>query len=150
MSLRERVDQAVRERRFDDLENIVSQEPGALRHLVRKMYDVNEEIRRAAARGIALATRHHPRAVEQIIKRLVWAMNDESGTNAPHAPEVLHEIALENPRLLVPVAPDLVRLAGDLLLYDELAEVLREIVRQCPGEVGRGITDALNRSEKRV
>jgi hypothetical protein len=144
------LEQAVREKRLDDVEGIVSEDAGALRHLVRLMYELDDEVRRTAARGIALATRHHPRAVEQIVKRLVWAMNEESGTNAEYAPEVLHAIALENPELLVPVAPDLVRLAGDVSLYDELSEVLHEVVRQCPGKVSRGITDALNRAERRV
>jgi hypothetical protein len=149
MSLRQQVEQAVRGRRSDELERIVSQDPGALRHLLSLMYDLDEEIRRFAAAGIALGARFHRRTVEQIIKRLVWAMNEESGTNAAHAPEVLRAIAGERPELLVPVVPDLVRLSGDITLYDELVAVLNEVADKCPGKVGRGITDALNQPERR-
>jgi len=147
MTQREQVERAVRGKRLDDLERIVSREPGALQHLLRHMYDPDEEVRRVAASGIALGARYHRPTIEQIIKRLVWAMNDESGTNAPYAPEVLLAIAREDPELLVPVAPDLVRLSRDITLYDELVVVLNEVADKCPGQVGRRITDALNQAE---
>lgn len=149
MSQREHVERAVRGKQLDEIEQIVSEEPGALQHLLRHMYDPDAEVRQVAARGIALGARYHRPMVEQIIKRLVWAMNDESGTNAPYAPEVLQAIAREAPELLVPVTPDLVRLTADITLYDELVALLNEVADKCPGQVGRRITDALNQPERR-
>ena len=44
----------------------------------------------------AVAARHHPDLVQQVVRRLVWAMNDESGTNALTAPEVVKAVADES------------------------------------------------------
>ena len=63
-------------------------------------------------------------------------MNDESATNALTAPEVLEAIAAENPELLLPVVPDMTRLAADPGLHGGLARTLRTIANRCPGKVG--------------
>jgi hypothetical protein len=82
--------------------------------------------------------------VQNIIRRLVWAMNDESGTNAATAPEVLQAIADEMPELLLPVLPDLVRLSADPGLREGLAAALRTVSRRCPGEIGRQLAETFN------
>jgi cobyrinic acid a,c-diamide synthase len=143
--LRRQVEQLVRERRFDDLDELVAENPRAVRHLLSLTYQLDDETREVAARGIALAIRHHPGLVQNVVRRLIWAMNEESGTNAQTAPTVLQAIAGEDAEFLLPVLPDLIRLAADEGLYRGLAKTLIIIKDSCPGKIGRSLGEALNR-----
>ena len=144
LSLRERLLEAVDTGDLEALEAIVSDEPRSLRYLVGLMYRQNRETRRIGARGIALASRYHPKMVKKIVQRLIWAMTDESCTYIPAAPEVLLAIAEEKPELLAPVAPDLIRLSADTSLNQGLCDTLRRIAKHCPGTIGQGMTKTLN------
>ena len=144
MSLKTRTLIVVRDGSDDELERLVSEEPGAVRHALGLTYQAERGIRKRAAQAVALASRRHPALVQNVIRRLVWAMNDESGTNAATAPEVLQAIADENPALLLPMLPDLVRLSADPELSDGLAAALRTVSRRYPGEIGRQLAVSLN------
>jgi len=137
------IQKAVDSRDFDALEAIVKKEKRAVRFLLGLSYQSDPEVRRNASRGIALAGRYHKKLVRDVVRRLVWAMNDESGTNALTAPEVLNAIAEEKPDLLLPVVPDLIRLAGDEGLHDGLSETLHKVSQAYPGKVGKKLTKAL-------
>ena len=145
MNLRTHVRDLVEGAKLDELDLLLGVEPRAVRYLVGLTYRPETEIRRAACRGVALAARYHPDLVQQVVRRLIWAMNDESGTNALTAPEVVKAIAAERPELLLPLVPDLTRLAADEGLRDGLAEVLQDLADRFPGAVGRGIQDSLNK-----
>jgi hypothetical protein len=143
--LRRQVEQLVRERRFDELDELVAEKPRTVRHLLSLSYQPDDEIREAAAQGLARATRHHPDLLQNVVRRLIWAMNEESGTNAQSAPAVLQAIAEEDAEFLLPVLPDLIRLAADEGLYRGLAKTLLIIKDSCPGKIGRSLGEALNR-----
>ncbi len=143
MSLRTQVQEAVERRRLDELETLVAGEPRAVRYLVALSYQPDTTVRETACKGIGLAGRHHPKLVRKVIRRLVWAMNDESGTNAVTAPAVLKAIANEQPELLLPMVPDLIRLSTDQGLNEDLVETLRTIADRCPGEIGPMIGQSL-------
>jgi len=145
MNLRTHVRDMVEGGKLEELDLLLGVEPRAIRYLVGLTYRPEPEIRAAACRGVALAARYHPELVQQIVRRLIWAMNDESGTNALTAPEVVLAISEERPEILLPVVPDLMRLARDEGLQERLAEVLRTLADKFPGEVGRGIQDSLNK-----
>jgi hypothetical protein len=85
------------------------------------------EIRAAAGRGLAVAAKHHPALLQEVVRRLIWGMNEESGTNATGAPDTLYSIAEEAPDLLLPVMGDLMRLTADPNLHDRLIEVARKV-----------------------
>jgi hypothetical protein len=143
VSVRERVVEAVRARRFDDLASLVASEKRALRHLVALTYRPEPGVRAAAARGLALASRHHPELVQEVARRLVWSMNDESGTYAVTAPEALRAIAEESPDLLLPLVPSLLALTADPGLRDGLVEVVRIVARHDRKAAVGGMTRAL-------
>ncbi len=144
MRLRQRIESLLEQDEWEAVEALVAGERRAIRHLVTLSYRPDEALRRASGRALAIAARHHPAQVQEVVRRFVWAMNDESGTNALTAPAVIHAIALERPEILLPVVPDLVRLAGDPGLHEGLAEALREVARRCPGEVGERLGKSLN------
>ncbi|MGE5346985.1 MAG: hypothetical protein ACM3JH_13610 [Acidithiobacillales bacterium] len=149
MSARERLAEAAREGRAGDLVAAVSADRRALRHLVALTYRPEAEIRAAAARGIGLAGRHHPKLVQEIARRLIWAMNDESGTHAVTAPEVLHAIAEEAPELLLPLVPSLLGLTADPGLREALVEVVRLVARHDPKATVSGMARAITSCEKK-
>jgi hypothetical protein len=137
MSLRQRIKEAVEKDNLSEIEQLVSLDPRAIRYLVGMTYHPDENIRRVAARGVGLSSNHHPKLISKVIRRLIWAMNDESGTNALTAPAVILEIAKERSELLLPVVPDLLRLATDEGLHAILAQTLNVIKENHPGEVGK-------------
>lgn len=151
MSLRDEVKHAIEEGetgRFRAMEELVAEEPRAVRHLLGMTYHPESAKRNAAARGLALASRYHPKLVQEVVRRLVWAMNDESGTNALTAPEVIRAVAQEEPHLLLPVVPDLIRLAADPGLHDGLSAALRSVSESCPGKVGESLSKSLQKRFK--
>jgi hypothetical protein len=150
MSLKERVMELVDGEEEDRLNELVADEPRALRYLVGISYQTDPGASSLACRAIGRAARHHPDLVQQIVRRLVWAMNDESGTNALTAPAVVRAVAERKPELLLPLVPDLTRLAADEGLHDRLAEVLRLLAEKFPGSVGRSIEDSLNRTLRKI
>ncbi len=146
--LRQRVRAAVERADFDELQQLVAEESRAVRFLLALTYESDPALRRAAARGVALASHYHPRLVQNVIRRLIWAMNDESGTNSLTAPEVLQAIAEERAELLIPMIPDLVRLAADDDLREGLSVMLRCVASRCPGQIGRGLSESLSKRAK--
>ncbi len=148
MTQREEIRAAVESGDLETLDALTAKNPRSLRYLVGVMYQPDEGLRRVGARAIALAARHHPKMVEKIITRVVWAMSVESNTYAPTAPEVLLAIADEKPELLLPVAADLIRLSKDESLHEGLGDTLRRLGERCPGRVGRELTKSLNRDLK--
>lgn len=144
-ALKKQVIALVEGQRFDELEALIAEQPRTLRTLLGLTYRTDDVLRAGGARGLALAARHHPEQIQKTVRKLLWAMNDESGTNALTAPEALVAIATERADLLLPMVRDIFRLASsDKGLHDGLAEALRLIKQQHPGEVGRRIGDELN------
>ena len=59
-------------------------------------------------------------------------------------------VILESRELLLPVVPDLTRLAADEGLHERLAAVLGLLAEKFPGSVGRGIGGSLNKELKKI
>lgn len=150
MSLRDQVRDLLARDETAELAELVAEEPRTIRYLVGCTYQTDERIRDGACRAIGRGARHHPELVEQVARRLIWAMNDESGTNALTAPAVVRAIADEKPELLLPLIPDLTRLAADEGLHETLAETLSHLAEEFPGSVGRGIGDSLNKELRKL
>ena len=144
MNLNQHVRELVTEDRLHELEILLPVEPRAIRYLVSMSYHPDAGIRARANRGLALAARHHPKRMENVVRRLVWAMNDESGTNALTAPAACLAIAEERPEVLLPFVPDFTRLSRDPGLRDGLKATLQTMKDSLPGSVGEEIRDSLN------
>jgi hypothetical protein len=149
VNLRERTRTLVSEQRLAELEALLAAEPRAVRYVLALSYQLDENVRATACRAIGMASHHHPEQIGRVIRQLIWAMNDESGTNAQTAPAVLAAIAREQPELLLPVVPDLTRLAADPALYEGLAATLRTVAERCPGRVGPKIGASLRKQLKK-
>jgi hypothetical protein len=144
VTLRERLTEALRAARFDEVEAAVAGDSRAVRILLGLTYQDDEALRTAASRGLGLAGRLRPRLMQEVARRLVWAMNDESGTYGAHAPQVLKAIAAEVPELLLPLLPDLMRLTADPALHDALVDVARAVAAHRPAEAARQVAAGLS------
>jgi hypothetical protein len=145
MRLRERVRSLIKLGQEEELDALVTREPRALRFLLGLSYSSDAPFRHRANAALARSGNSHPDLLQSITRRLIWAMNDESGTNALTAPEVIAAIAKEAPDLLLPMVPDLIRLCGDDSLRPNLAIALALISKGCPGRVGQALQGALNK-----
>lgn len=153
VTLRKRIEDSIRSGQLEELEAIVTTDRRAVRHLVSLSYSLDAVTRERAARGVAVASRHHPKLIANIVRRLIWSMNDESGTNAVSAPDVIRAIAEERPEILIPVLPDLIRLSGDESLHEGLSKALRTIAARHPGEIAlcleKALTERMNEGKVR-
>jgi HEAT repeat protein len=109
--------------------------PRALRPLVGRLWDPDGEIRGRAARALGQAAAAHPKLGREIIRRLLWALNDESGTNGVYGVAALGEIGRRAPEMLAPFIPSLVSMAWDRGIRLELLRALRAVADSSPGLV---------------
>jgi hypothetical protein len=128
-----------------EVERLVAADRRLVRALLGLTYQADTAIRDTAATGLALAARHHPALVTEVVRRLVWAMNDESGTNAVHAPVVIRSIAEREPRLLVGMVPDLLRLTADPGLREELVAAVRKVAERLPAQAAQALQGGIGK-----
>ena len=131
-----------------EVERLVAADRRAVRALLGLTYQADATTRDTAAAGLAVAARHHPGLVAEVLRRLVWAMNDESGTNALHAPAVIRRVAEAEPSLLVGLVPDLLRLTADPSLRDELVAAVRRVAALLPTEAAAAVRQGVGRCSK--
>ena len=143
------IKEAVQNGDLKKLDSIVAKDSRAVRFLLGMSYQPDEKIRKTAACGIAIAGRYHKKMVKRVVRRLLWAMNEESGTNAATAPEVLLAIAKEEPELLLHVLPEIVSLATDEGLKQGLVEAAYAIKEKYPDKIGKSLADELNKRIER-
>jgi len=81
------------------------------------LFDSEEIVRWRAIEAVgkmaAVKAAANLEGVREIIRRMLWAMNDESGNSFWHAPEVIGEVLINVPRLtreFVPTIPSLMKL----------------------------------------
>ena len=113
MGLKEQLWTVLERKDRSGLRELVASNPRAIRHLLGWCYLRQRWIRAESIHGLVIAAEYHPRLVRRVIERLVWAMNEESGTNACFVPDVLLEIARLRPELVEPVIPELNRAAAE-------------------------------------
>jgi hypothetical protein len=126
-----------------EVERLVADDRRTVRALLGLTYQADAATRNTAADGLAIAARYHPDLVAEVLRRLVWAMNDESGTNAVNAPAVIRRIAECEPRLLVGLVPDLLRLTADPGLRDELVAAVRKVAEVLPAQAAQALRGGL-------
>jgi len=61
---------------------LTAERPAVVRHLLARLWDTEATVRARAAEAIAVAAGQHPDLGLELLRRFVWALNDESGTNA--------------------------------------------------------------------
>lgn len=81
------------------LEALVRTEPRVSRHLLGRLWDPDEDMRGRAARALGAFAVAHPEQTTDILRRLLWGINDESATNGVYGIAAIGEIGYRRPDL---------------------------------------------------
>lgn len=130
------------------LERLVRHEPRTARLLFGRLWDRDEDVRNRAAVGLGATAEVHPELACDLLRRALWALNDESATNGAAVLPMIGEMGRRNPGLTAAFVGPMVGLAWDRGLRPGILRALRRIVDVAP-EVVRpqlerfsGMTDA--------
>jgi hypothetical protein len=132
MSLSKEIRELLQQGLEDAVADLATANPRALRPLVGRLWDPDGEIRLRAARAVGHAATARPDLGLEVIRRLMWALNDESGTHGVHGIPALGEIGRRAPDLIAPYVPALVSMAVDPALRLELLRTLTAIAESGP------------------
>lgn len=132
MELKRMVTDLLHQGRNDELRRLVASEPRSVRVLLGRLWDADADVRRRAADALGEAAARDPELGREILRRLVWALNDESGTNGAPGLAAIGEIGRRLPRLVVPHVGALVSMAWDEGLRAELLAALTTIAKGDP------------------
>ena len=76
--------------------------PAAIRFLQGRLWDADPEIRNRAAIALGVAATAHPDLGREILRRALWALNDESAMNGKYMLPAIGEIGRRSPDLVAP------------------------------------------------
>lgn len=105
---------------------------GGVRVLTARLWDRDEQVRLAAAEAIAHLSAHSPAKLQEVMRRFVWALNDESGTNGGATLIAMQAVARHAPEVLAPFLGALVAILDDDGLRPEIVSVLENVERTAP------------------
>ncbi|HSK11457.1 MAG TPA: hypothetical protein VK911_17865 [Vicinamibacterales bacterium] len=126
-----------------------------IRLLVARLWDVDGGVRARAARALGEAAVHHATLVRENVRRLMWALNDESGTNGGPGLAALGEIGRRAPDIIAPYVPALAAFAADDGLRVRVLGALQALAGSAPALVApewaavAGVVD-LSRPDERA
>jgi hypothetical protein len=132
MGLKGRVMELLRVGDEQGLGALVADEPRAMRYLLGRLWDPDEAVRRRAAGGLGLAAAAHPTIGIDLIRRLMWALNDESATNGLYGIAALAEIGFRSPEQIAASVAPLASLTWDGGLRVEILRALTRIAEAAP------------------
>jgi hypothetical protein len=135
--------------RADDttrIELIAASDRRAMRHLLGRLWDSDGGLRRAASIGVGAAAAAHPDLGLDIVRRLMWALNDESGMNGIFGIAALGEIGARDPELIEPFVGPLASYSWDDGLRLEILKALVRIASTAP----RIVAPHLHRLERHL
>jgi hypothetical protein len=141
MALKEEVRQLLQHGREQSLADLVAADRRALRPLLGRLWDPDDIIRRRAANAVGIAAAAHPGLGVEVIRRLLWALNDESATNGVYGIPALAEIGRRAPEMLAPYVSALVSMAWDTGLRLEIVRALHVLATVQPDLVRPHLPD---------
>lgn len=135
MGLKEEVRELLRNGDVSNLERLATSDRRVMRHLLGRLWDPDEDVRRCAAEGVGAAAGAHPDLGIDVIRRLIWALNDESATNGVYAVAALGEIGARDPELMKEFVGPLASYVWDDGLREEILKALLRIATVAPSLV---------------
>ena len=135
MGLKGRVMELLRAGDEQALGALAASQPQAVRFLLGRLWDPDGEIRRRSARAIGVAAAAHREIGADLLRRLMWALNDESATNGTFGIPALAEIGFNDPKLVEPFIAPLASLSWDDGIRLEIIHALTRIAEAAPEAV---------------
>lgn len=145
LSLKERVTVFARERKYDELAELIARERKMMRYLYRLLYSTEELMRWRAIEGMGVVARRlaqeDPDAVRNIIRSLLWSINDESGGIGWSAPESIGEIIYHLPEMFGEFASIILSYSDEQMLKRGVLWAAGRIAQASPGLVRQFIPE---------
>jgi hypothetical protein len=135
MRLKQEIMELLRHGRERELAEKVAADRRAVRPVLARLWDPDAQIRGGAARALGQAAAEHPDLGQEVVRRLLWALNDESATNGVYGVPALGEIGRRAPELLAPHISALASMAWDSGLRLELLAALTALAEAAPQHV---------------
>jgi hypothetical protein len=132
MRLKEEVMELLRQGDSDGLEQMVAETPAAVRFLQGRLWDADPEIRCRAAIALGAAAAAHPDLGRELLRRALWALNDESATNGGPMLPAIGEIGRRAPDLVTPFVGPMTSYLWDDGLRPGILGALRRIAETAP------------------
>lgn len=117
----------------NDLEGLVdlSKKQNIIRRLIAMTYDMEDQLSWRAMEAVGkIAASLSPEEAREVVRRILWMMREESGSNAWSGPDLLGEILLANPDPIKDIVPILVSFHEEEFFR---AGVLRAMARIAEG-----------------
>ncbi|AQS60204.1 DVU0298 family protein [Desulforamulus ferrireducens] len=132
MKLREEVESLLKEKNYEELAARVLRQPNLMKYLFRLLYHPYGESRWLAIQGLGqvsaeLVKRDKVEDVREILRRLLWSMNDESGSASWSAPEAIGEIIARNPEVFKEYVSIVVHASEEEIFHRGIAWALGRI-----------------------
>lgn len=115
---------------------MASNDRRAFRLLLARLWDPDPVIRERAARTVGRVAALRPSLGLEVVRRLIWALNDEAATNGIHGIAALAAIGVERPALLRAHLGAIVALLGDPGLREEVLRALEVLAQASPELIG--------------
>ena len=135
MGLKGRVMELLRVGDEQTLGALATREPKATRYLLGRLWDPDGAVRQCAARSLGKVAASHPEIGIDLLRRLFWALNDESATNGLYGIPAVAEIGFHDPELVSPFIAPLASLSWDDGLRLEIIRALTRIAEAAPEAV---------------
>lgn len=117
----------LRQGRCDEAAALVAHGRGGVRVLTARLWDSDEAMRRAAAVAFGDLAEHAPDKLREALRRFIWALNDESGTDGSPTLAAMAAVAQRQPRALAPFLGALIALLDDGRLRPGILSVLERV-----------------------
>lgn len=128
------------------LEQLVVEQPRAVRHLQGRLWDTDPAVRANAASALGAAAAANPVLGRELLRRAMWALNDESATNGADVLPLIGEIGVRDPELVAPFVGPMTSYLWDVGLRPGILRALCRIAEAAP-ELVTGLRDRLSMIE---
>jgi len=135
MRLKEQVMELLRHGDLEGLERTAVENPRATRFLQGRLWDVDPEVRNNAAAALGVAAAAHPELGRELMRRALWALNDESATNGAPVLPAIAEIGRRAPEVVAPFIGPMTAYLWDDGLRLGILKALCRIAEVAPGLV---------------
>jgi HEAT repeat protein len=130
--VKDKVMELLRQGDAEGLEQMVLENPSAIRFLQGRLWDPDPEIRSRAAIALGSAGAAHPDLGRELLRRALWALNDESATNGAYMLPAIGEIGRRAPDLVEPFVGPMTSYLWDEGLRPGILQALCRIAGEAP------------------
>ena len=142
MRLKDVVMEMLRRGDRQGLEDLVVQQPRSIRYLQGRLWDPELRVRQNAAEALGVAAAERPELGRELLRRALWALNDESAMNGAYTLPLIGEIGFRAPELVDPFVGPMTSYLWDDGLRPGILKALCRIAEAAP-ELITGIRDRL-------